>query len=238
MPNHRGVISVCRLWSCSIDIPHRFLPAYISFISRARDVWAPAEGSASVKLHHCWKPSPPVWNPWAFLFGSVSLQPPALFHTTLILFLHLRGQVSQEYAKQVSLWPLHTMYWWVKHICCYCFHSNLLQCRFVPDAELFVAVRNFLLSAQDHGDCPPPHILRAALYLLAVCQNKGKALDVVKEDFIPTSWSLFVETEVSPHSHQPSCRKYFDIGGEQWMSEDCAVHLHSGKLTMKIHRGI
>ncbi|NWV46185.1 MEII1 protein, partial [Daphoenositta chrysoptera] len=49
---------------------------------------------------------------------------------------------------------------------------------FVPDAELFVAVRNFLLSAQDHGDCPPPHILRAALYLLAVCQDKGKALDV------------------------------------------------------------
>ncbi|NXY03222.1 MEI1 protein, partial [Pteruthius melanotis] len=50
--------------------------------------------------------------------------------------------------------------------------------RFVPDAELFVAVRNFLLSAQDRGDCPPPHILRAALYLLAVCQDKGKALDV------------------------------------------------------------
>ncbi|NXQ30695.1 MEII1 protein, partial [Alaudala cheleensis] len=50
--------------------------------------------------------------------------------------------------------------------------------RFVPDAELFLAVRNFLLSAQDHGDCPPPHILRAALHLLAVCQDKGKALDV------------------------------------------------------------
>uniref|UniRef100_A0A8C9MSL2 Meiotic double-stranded break formation protein 1 n=1 Tax=Serinus canaria TaxID=9135 RepID=A0A8C9MSL2_SERCA len=49
--------------------------------------------------------------------------------------------------------------------------------RFVPDAELFLAVRNFLLSAQDHGDCPPPHILRAAFYLLAVCQDKGKALD-------------------------------------------------------------
>ncbi|NXU12841.1 MEII1 protein, partial [Pardalotus punctatus] len=58
------------------------------------------------------------------------------------------------------------------------FHSNLLECRFVPDAELFLAVRNFLLSAQDHGDCPPPHILRAALYLLAVCQDKGKALDL------------------------------------------------------------
>ncbi|KFQ63771.1 Meiosis inhibitor protein 1, partial [Pelecanus crispus] len=58
------------------------------------------------------------------------------------------------------------------------FHSDLLECRFVPEAELFLAIRNFLLSAQDHGDCPPPYILRAALYLLAVCQDKGKALDL------------------------------------------------------------
>ncbi|KAF1616346.1 UNVERIFIED_CONTAM: Meiosis inhibitor protein 1, partial [Eudyptes pachyrhynchus] len=50
--------------------------------------------------------------------------------------------------------------------------------RFVPEADLFLAVRNFLLSAQDHGVCPPPYILRAALYLLAVCQDKGKALDL------------------------------------------------------------
>uniref|UniRef100_A0A8C4U7E9 Meiotic double-stranded break formation protein 1 n=1 Tax=Falco tinnunculus TaxID=100819 RepID=A0A8C4U7E9_FALTI len=49
---------------------------------------------------------------------------------------------------------------------------------FVPDAELFLAIRNFLLSAQDHGDCPPPYILRAALYLLAACQDKDKALDM------------------------------------------------------------
>ncbi|XP_008935924.1 PREDICTED: meiosis inhibitor protein 1 [Merops nubicus] len=50
--------------------------------------------------------------------------------------------------------------------------------RFVPAAELFLAIRNFLLSAQDHGDCPPPVILRAALYLLAGCQDKGQALDL------------------------------------------------------------
>ncbi|KFU88663.1 Meiosis inhibitor protein 1, partial [Chaetura pelagica] len=55
--------------------------------------------------------------------------------------------------------------------------SNLLEPRFVPEAELFLAVRDFLLLAQDHGDCPPPYILRAALYLLAVCQDKGDALD-------------------------------------------------------------
>ncbi|KAI6079661.1 Meiosis inhibitor protein 1 isoform X1 [Aix galericulata] len=49
--------------------------------------------------------------------------------------------------------------------------------RFVPEAELFLAIRNFLLSAQDRGDCPPPYILRAVLYLLAICQDKGKGLD-------------------------------------------------------------
>uniref|UniRef100_A0A672TUL2 Uncharacterized protein n=1 Tax=Strigops habroptila TaxID=2489341 RepID=A0A672TUL2_STRHB len=95
------------------------------------------------------------------------------------------------------------------------YFAYTLEDRFVPEAELFLAVRNFLLSAQDHGDCPPPYILRAALYLLAICQDKGEALDLVKDDFIPSSWTLFVETKVSPHSHQPSCGKYFDIGGEQ-----------------------
>ncbi|XP_009979225.1 PREDICTED: meiosis inhibitor protein 1, partial [Tauraco erythrolophus] len=50
--------------------------------------------------------------------------------------------------------------------------------RFVPEAKLFLAIRNFLLSAQDCGDCRPPYVLRAALYLLAVCQDKGTALDL------------------------------------------------------------
>uniref|UniRef100_A0A8B9QWK5 Meiotic double-stranded break formation protein 1 n=1 Tax=Anas platyrhynchos TaxID=8839 RepID=A0A8B9QWK5_ANAPL len=65
----------------------------------------------------------------------------------------------------------------VKHVSFNRFHSNLLACRFVPEAELFLAIRNFLLSAQDRGDCPPSYILRAVLYLLAVCQDKGKGLD-------------------------------------------------------------
>lgn len=143
----------------------------------------------------------------------------------LILLLYFAYTFGDRWAKNIkSKWICGHYISCIdgkSHIYCYCFHSNLLQCRFIPDAELFLAVRNFLLSAQDHGDCPPPHILRAALYLLAVCQDKGKALDMVK-DFIPISWNLFVETKVSPHSHQPCCRRYFGIGGEQWMSE--AVH--------------
>ncbi|NXD17370.1 MEII1 protein, partial [Nothocercus nigrocapillus] len=59
-----------------------------------------------------------------------------------------------------------------------CFFSNLLDCRFVPEAELFLAIKSFLLSAQDRGDCPPPYIFRAVLYLLAVCQDKSKDLDL------------------------------------------------------------
>uniref|UniRef100_A0A8D0GY84 Uncharacterized protein n=1 Tax=Sphenodon punctatus TaxID=8508 RepID=A0A8D0GY84_SPHPU len=58
--------------------------------------------------------------------------------------------------------------------------------RFVPEAELFSAIRSFLLSVQDQGDSPPPYIFRAILYLLAVCQDKGKALDLVITDFIST----------------------------------------------------
>ncbi|XP_054843718.1 meiosis inhibitor protein 1 [Eublepharis macularius] len=50
--------------------------------------------------------------------------------------------------------------------------------RFVPEAELFSAIRSFLLSLQHQGDCPPPYVFRAALYLLGICQDKTKALDV------------------------------------------------------------
>ncbi|XP_053920252.1 meiosis inhibitor protein 1 isoform X2 [Cuculus canorus] len=56
------------------------------------------------------------------------------------------------------------------------YFAYTLEDRFVPEEELFLAIRNFLLSAQDLGDCPP-YVLRAALYLLAVCQDKGEALD-------------------------------------------------------------
>ncbi|XP_069710767.1 meiosis inhibitor protein 1 [Phaenicophaeus curvirostris] len=58
------------------------------------------------------------------------------------------------------------------------YFAYTLEDRFVPEVELFLAIRNFLLSAQDLGDCPPPYVLRATLYLLAVCQDKGKALDL------------------------------------------------------------
>uniref|UniRef100_A0A452I8I9 Uncharacterized protein n=1 Tax=Gopherus agassizii TaxID=38772 RepID=A0A452I8I9_9SAUR len=57
----------------------------------------------------------------------------------------------------------------------YCAYA--LEDRFVPEAELFSAIRNFLLSVQDQGDCPPLYVFRAVLYLLAVCQDKGEALD-------------------------------------------------------------
>ncbi|NXA39432.1 MEII1 protein, partial [Eudromia elegans] len=65
----------------------------------------------------------------------------------------------------------------------YCFilllyFAYTLGDRFVPEAELFLAIKSFLLSAQDRGDCPPPYIFRAVLYLLAVCQDKSKDLDL------------------------------------------------------------
>ncbi|XP_025064706.1 meiosis inhibitor protein 1 [Alligator sinensis] len=65
----------------------------------------------------------------------------------------------------------------------YCFllllyFAYTMEDRFVPEAELFSAIRSFLLSVQDQGDCPPPYVFRAVLYLLAICQDKGEALDL------------------------------------------------------------
>ncbi|XP_048357496.1 meiosis inhibitor protein 1 [Sphaerodactylus townsendi] len=51
--------------------------------------------------------------------------------------------------------------------------------RFVPEAELFSAIRSFLLSLQHQGECPPPYVFRAVLYLLGVCQDKSEPLDLV-----------------------------------------------------------
>lgn len=51
--------------------------------------------------------------------------------------------------------------------------------RFVPEAELFVAVQSFLLSLQDQGELPPPVVCRASIYLLAICQGKDSALHEV-----------------------------------------------------------
>uniref|UniRef100_A0A670XM42 Uncharacterized protein n=1 Tax=Pseudonaja textilis TaxID=8673 RepID=A0A670XM42_PSETE len=41
--------------------------------------------------------------------------------------------------------------------------------RIVPEADLFSAISSFLLSVEDQGDCPPPYIVKAILYLLAIC---------------------------------------------------------------------
>ncbi|XP_060045029.1 meiosis inhibitor protein 1 isoform X2 [Erinaceus europaeus] len=48
--------------------------------------------------------------------------------------------------------------------------------RFVSEAELSVAVQNFLLSLQDQGEQPPLVVFRACIYVLAVCQDKGGAV--------------------------------------------------------------
>ncbi|XP_044918378.1 meiosis inhibitor protein 1 isoform X2 [Felis catus] len=48
--------------------------------------------------------------------------------------------------------------------------------RFVSEAELFVAVQSFLLSLQDQDEHPPLTVIRASIYLLAICQDKDDAL--------------------------------------------------------------
>uniref|UniRef100_A0A8C5RHW3 Uncharacterized protein n=1 Tax=Laticauda laticaudata TaxID=8630 RepID=A0A8C5RHW3_LATLA len=60
--------------------------------------------------------------------------------------------------------------------------------RIVPEADLFSAISSFLLSVEDQGDCPPPYIVKAILYLLAICQHKSKALDLVNAGLIIIYW--------------------------------------------------
>ncbi|XP_075430136.1 meiosis inhibitor protein 1 isoform X2 [Ascaphus truei] len=49
--------------------------------------------------------------------------------------------------------------------------------RFIPETDLFWAVRGFLQSVQSHGDHLSPYAVTAAVYLLAVCQDKCEALN-------------------------------------------------------------
>uniref|UniRef100_A0A8D2LRN8 Uncharacterized protein n=1 Tax=Varanus komodoensis TaxID=61221 RepID=A0A8D2LRN8_VARKO len=63
--------------------------------------------------------------------------------------------------------------------------------RFVPEVELFSAIRSFLLSVQNQGDCPPPYVFKTVLYLLAVCQDNSEALDLVNTSSINVSRSTF-----------------------------------------------
>lgn len=58
-------------------------------------------------------------------------------------------------------------------------HSDSLVDRFVSKADLSVAVQSFLLSLQAQGERPPLVVLRASIYLLAICQDKDDALDEV-----------------------------------------------------------
>ncbi|XP_029442981.1 meiosis inhibitor protein 1 [Rhinatrema bivittatum] len=48
----------------------------------------------------------------------------------------------------------------------------------IPEMDLFYALNAFLQSVQDNGDCPATEVLRALLFLLAICQDKCDDLDM------------------------------------------------------------
>ncbi|XP_042200864.1 meiosis inhibitor protein 1 [Callorhinchus milii] len=55
--------------------------------------------------------------------------------------------------------------------------AHVYENRLDSEAPLFGAIGSFLHTALEQGDSPPPLILKAGLYLLSVCQDKGGALD-------------------------------------------------------------
>ncbi|XP_077025125.1 meiosis inhibitor protein 1 isoform X2 [Tamandua tetradactyla] len=80
--------------------------------------------------------------------------------------------------------------------------------RFVSEAELFVAVQSFLLSLRKQGEQPPPSVVRACIYLLAVCQDKDEALD----ETVVTAMRTFLEGISDLHlvyNHHPLLLRLF-----------------------------
>ncbi|XP_004610783.1 meiosis inhibitor protein 1 [Sorex araneus] len=80
--------------------------------------------------------------------------------------------------------------------------------RFVSEAELCVAVQSFLLSLQDQGEHPPPMVLRASIYLLAVCQDQDDPLD----EAMVSAVRKFLEAIPDLHlvyTHDPFVLRFF-----------------------------
>ncbi|KAJ6659022.1 hypothetical protein lerEdw1_019659 [Lerista edwardsae] len=80
--------------------------------------------------------------------------------------------------------------------------------RFVPEAELFLAIRSFLLSLQDRGDCPPPCVFKAVLYLLAICQDETNTLDVASLSAIRRILDVISDFN-QVYIHHPMLLKFF-----------------------------
>ncbi|XP_027729445.1 meiosis inhibitor protein 1 isoform X3 [Vombatus ursinus] len=80
--------------------------------------------------------------------------------------------------------------------------------RFVPEAELFSAVRSLLLSVQEQGEHPPPAVLRAALYLLTICQDKAEPLEKAPLSAIRKMLEGISDLRLV-YSHHPCTLKFF-----------------------------
>ncbi|XP_044311111.1 meiosis inhibitor protein 1 [Varanus komodoensis] len=80
--------------------------------------------------------------------------------------------------------------------------------RFVPEVELFSAIRSFLLSVQNQGDCPPPYVFKTVLYLLAVCQDNSEALDLASLSAIRRILDIISDFSLV-YVHHPLLLKFF-----------------------------
>lgn len=99
--------------------------------------------------------------------------------------------------------------------------------RFVSEAELFVAVQSFLLSLQDQGEHPPLVVFRASIYLLAICQDKDRALDEVWTKYLGPF--LFLLHAI----HQGSLRDHDDIEREGRWQREREIERKRGRILME-----
>ncbi|XP_036616179.1 meiosis inhibitor protein 1 [Trichosurus vulpecula] len=80
--------------------------------------------------------------------------------------------------------------------------------RFVREADLFSAVRSLLLSIQDQAERPPPAVFRAAIYLLALCQDKAEPLEKAPLSAIRKMLESIPDLSLV-YSHHPCTLKFF-----------------------------
>ncbi|XP_069765836.1 meiosis inhibitor protein 1 isoform X3 [Narcine bancroftii] len=86
--------------------------------------------------------------------------------------------------------------------------DHIYDNRLFSEGLLFKAISSFLHSSFDRGHSPPPYVLRAAIYLLSICQEKCSKLDLI---YLKSICKLLENTATvsSVYTSHPLVLKFF-----------------------------
>ncbi|XP_053326254.1 meiosis inhibitor protein 1 [Spea bombifrons] len=115
--------------------------------------------------------------------------------------IHLTGSVSESLSLLLEAPSDHNSLMHQQHslLVIFCV-AYVMEDRFIPEADLFCTVLGFLHCTQSRAGHIPLYVIRAAFYLLAVCQEKSEDLSTVKSHVINPSlcfiWGLIVSVNL------------------------------------------